>query len=135
MFYLLFLRKYAFFVFRMRKTTLNLDIGKVIKERRALLGISQQDLSDYSGVGISTVKDLERGVGNPSIETLKKILDVVGLEIILQVNLPKSHKVYHSKQIFPVFTNMLPEGANRRALCRLKKFYRKDFFGLLELIY
>lgn len=62
-----------------------MDIGKVIKERRALLGISQQDLSDYSGVGISTVKDLERGVGNPSIETLKKIIDVVGLEIILQV--------------------------------------------------
>ena len=62
-----------------------MDIGKVIKERRALLGISQQDLSDYSGVGISTVKYLERGVGNPSIETLKKILDVVGLEIILQV--------------------------------------------------
>ena len=62
-----------------------MDIGKVIKERRALLGISQQDLSDYSGVSISTVKDLERGVGNPSIETLSKILDVVGLEIILQV--------------------------------------------------
>ena len=62
-----------------------MDIGKVIKARRALLGISQQDLSDYSGVGISTVKDLERGVGNPSIETLKKILDVVGLEIILQL--------------------------------------------------
>ena len=37
-----------------------MDIGTVIKERRALLGISQQDLSDYSGVGISTVKDLER---------------------------------------------------------------------------
>ena len=51
----------------------------------ALIGISQQDLSDYSGVGISTVKDLERGVGNPSIDTLNKILDVVGLEMILQV--------------------------------------------------
>ena len=62
-----------------------MDVGKVIKERRALLGISQQDLSDYSGVGISTVKDLERCVGNPSIETLKKILDVVGLEMVLQV--------------------------------------------------
>ncbi len=62
-----------------------MEIGKVIKERRALLGISQQDLSDYSGVGISTVKDLERGKGNPSIETLKKILDVVGLEILIQV--------------------------------------------------
>ena len=62
-----------------------MDIGKTIKERRALLGISQQDLSDYAGVGISTVKDLERGVGNPSIDTLRKILDVVGLEMILQV--------------------------------------------------
>ena len=62
-----------------------MDLGKVIKESRALLGISQQDLSDYSGVGISTVKDLERGVGNPSIDTLKKILDVVGMEMILQV--------------------------------------------------
>ena len=49
------------------------------------MGISQQDLSDYSGVGISTVKDLERGVGNPSVETLRKILNVVGLEMVFQV--------------------------------------------------
>ena len=62
-----------------------MDRGTVIKERRALLGISQQDLSDYSGVGISTVKDLERGVGNPSLQTLQKILDVVGMEMVLQV--------------------------------------------------
>ena len=62
-----------------------MDIGLVIKERRALLGISQQDLSDYSGIGISTVKDLERGVGNPTLHTLQKILDVLGMEMMLQV--------------------------------------------------
>ncbi len=62
-----------------------MNIGATIKERRTLLGISQQDLSDYSGVGISTIKDLERGIGNPSVETLRKILDVVGLEMVLQV--------------------------------------------------
>jgi len=62
-----------------------MNIGLVIKERRALLGISQQDLADYSGVGISTIKDFERGVGNPSLQTLQKILDVVGLEMVLQV--------------------------------------------------
>ena len=62
-----------------------MNIGATIKERRALLGISQQDLSDYSGVGISTIKDLECGIGNPSVETLRKILDVVGLEMVLQV--------------------------------------------------
>lgn len=70
------------------KSTINhtcMDICKAIKDRRTLLGISQQDLSDFSGVGISTIKDLERGVGNPSLRTLIKILDVVGLEIILQI--------------------------------------------------
>lgn len=62
-----------------------MDIGNIIKERRAKLGISQQDMADYSGVGISTVKDLERGVGNPSLQTLQKILEVVGLEMKLHV--------------------------------------------------
>ena len=52
----------------------------------------------------------------------------------VSVNLPKSQKVYHSNQIFPVFTNMLPEGANRRALCRLRKVDENDFFGMLEMI-
>ena len=71
-----------------------MDIGTVIKERRAILGISQQDLSDYSGVGISTVKDLERGVANPSLQTLRKILDVVGMEMVLQVSLDYNEKEY-----------------------------------------
>ena len=52
----------------------------------------------------------------------------------VSVNLPKSQKVYHSERIFPVFTNMLPEGANRRALCRARKVDEKDFFGMLEMI-
>lgn len=85
---ILFALYFNFFYYLCAQSTINhtlMDIGKVIKERRALLGISQQDLSDYSGVGISTVKDLERGVGNPSVDTLRKILDVVGLEMILQV--------------------------------------------------
>ena len=46
----------------------------------------------------------------------------------VSVNLPKSQKVYHSERIFPVFTNMLPEGANRRALCRARKVDENDFF-------
>ena len=78
---------HLFLLFLRRKydKSYSMNLGRIIKDRRAVLGISQQDLSDFSGVGISTVKDLERGVGNPSIETLQKILDVVGLEIVLQV--------------------------------------------------
>lgn len=61
-----------------------MDFATVIKERRMQLGISQIDLAEFAEVGISTVKDLERGAANPSLQTLQKMLEVLGLEIIVQ---------------------------------------------------
>ena len=46
---------------------------------------SEAIFSRLTGVSISTVKDLERGVGNPSLQTLQKMLDVVGMKMVLQV--------------------------------------------------
>ena len=60
------------------------NVGTIIKEMRAQLGISQQDLAEFAGVGIATIKDIERGVANPSLITLKKLLDVLGLEMIFR---------------------------------------------------
>lgn len=62
-----------------------MDIGTTIKQRRSVLGISQIDLSEFAEVGISTVKDLERGKGNPSLQTLQKILEALGMELEIKV--------------------------------------------------
>lgn len=62
-----------------------MNIAADIKERRMRLGISQQDLAEFAGVGTATVKDIERGKGNPSLQTLQKLLEVLGLEMTLQV--------------------------------------------------
>lgn len=59
------------------------QIGIIIKERRKELGINQQDLADLAGVGINSLVAIERGKGNPSLKTLLRILDVLGLEIKL----------------------------------------------------
>ena len=56
-----------------------------IKERRALLGLTQQDLADYTGLSPRIIKSIETGKANPSIGTLGKIADILGLEIIMQV--------------------------------------------------
>lgn len=61
---------------------MNFDI---IKERRSLLGLTQQDLADYTGLSLRIIKSIESGKGNPSIGTLNKIADVLGLEIELKV--------------------------------------------------
>ena len=58
-------------------------IGMLIKERRKELGINQQELADLAGVGINSLVAIERGKGNPSLKTLLRILDVLGLEIKL----------------------------------------------------
>ena len=57
----------------------------IIKERRAILGLTQQDLADYSGLSVRIIKSIESGKANPSVMTLSKIADVLGLEIIMKV--------------------------------------------------
>ena len=41
------------------------------------------------------------------------------------------YEIRQTVEIFPVFTNMLPEGANRKIVCRSWRLDEKDFFGLL----
>ena len=62
-----------------------MDISNKIKDRRQLLGITQQDLADISGVGLRTIKLIEAGKANPSLDTLVRLLDVLGLEIELKI--------------------------------------------------
>ncbi len=57
-------------------------LSDIVKERRTRLNIMQADLAEMAGVSLSTVKDIERGKGNPSLKTLEKILEVLGLEIV-----------------------------------------------------
>ena len=57
------------------------EIGQKTRDRRVELGINQQTLADLAEVGINTVVAIERGTGNPSINTLQKIVNVLGMEI------------------------------------------------------
>ena len=50
----------------------------------------------------------------------------------VSTTLPKRADAYYSEHLFPFFCNMLPEGANRRVICRSLKIDEQDFFGLLE---
>lgn len=59
----------------------------LIKERRAVLRLTQQDLSDYTGLSLRIIKSVESEKGNPSLKTMEKIADVLGLELIMRVKL------------------------------------------------
>lgn len=57
------------------------DIGTIIRERRKHLGVNQQTLADLAGVGLNTLVAIERGEGNPQLNTLLTILDTLGLQM------------------------------------------------------
>jgi DNA-binding XRE family transcriptional regulator len=61
------------------------QIEKVIKERRSLLRLTQEDLAALAGVALRTLKAIEVGKGNPSLDTLQKIVEVLGMEVRLEV--------------------------------------------------
>ena len=50
----------------------------------------------------------------------------------ISVTLPRRKEGYESDELFPFFTNMLPEGANRNVICRSLRIDEEDFFGMLE---
>lgn len=67
-------------------TDMNLDkIGETIKKRRELLSLRQEDLAELCDVSIKTIHVIEQGTGNPAFETLKKVVELLGLELTLQV--------------------------------------------------
>lgn len=62
-----------------------MGIGQIIKERRSVLGITQQELADISGIGLRTIKLIETNNGNPSIDTLNRILYALGMELDIKI--------------------------------------------------
>lgn len=65
--------------------SLRVTIGEQIRLRRKELMITQPDLAEIAGISVNTLYKMERGQANPTIEVLGKILDVLGLEIIVGV--------------------------------------------------
>ncbi|MDF2380098.1 HipA N-terminal domain-containing protein [Nostoc ellipsosporum NOK] len=49
----------------------------------------------------------------------------------ISITMPLREEPYKSDILFPVFTNMLSEGANKKMQCRMLKIDENDYFSLL----
>lgn len=50
-----------------------------------MLQVNQETLAQAAGVSLRTLKQFERGKGNPTLSTLVKLADALGLELCFQV--------------------------------------------------
>lgn len=61
------------------------EISEILHKRRKYLGLTQKDLAEMTGITFKTISEIELGIRNPSLETLNKILEILGLEILVKV--------------------------------------------------
>lgn len=59
-----------------------------LRDRREQLGVTQEQLAELAAVALRTVKELDSGKGNPTVSTLIKLADVLGMELKLEVRKP-----------------------------------------------
>lgn len=64
------------------------DLIQRLKARREQLGVTQEQLAELAAVALRTVKALDSGKGNPTVSTLIKLADVLGMELKLEVRKP-----------------------------------------------
>lgn len=65
------------------------ELGKLIKHRREVLGLTIRDLANLTGMSKTTISQIEKGSRNPTFEVLKNIFEYLNLEIKVEV---KKHK-------------------------------------------
>lgn len=62
------------------------EISDYVLRRRKTLKISQRELAVLSGISLHSLSNLESGKGNPTLESLLKVADTLGVTITAGVN-------------------------------------------------
>ena len=60
------------------------SLGRIIRDRRKALGLTQAAAGNLVGVHQTTLSDVERGKSKVKIDTLMKIIAALQLELLVQ---------------------------------------------------
>lgn len=64
---------------------INYVVGEAVSMARCKKGMSQKDLADRTGIDQSDISKIERGVSNPSINTLDRLAKAMGMELKVEL--------------------------------------------------
>lgn len=61
------------------------ELGKLIKNRRKVLGITIRELSSLTDISKTTISQIERGNRNPTFEIIQNIFEYLNLEMKVEI--------------------------------------------------
>ena len=60
-------------------------VGEAVAAARAKKGLSQKELSDLTGIDQSDLSRIERGIANPSVNTLNRIAKALDAKLLISI--------------------------------------------------
>ena len=60
------------------------DLGQIIRDRRKELHYTQKDLSEFTGLSVTFISDLERGKATAEIEKTIRLINILGMDILIE---------------------------------------------------
>lgn len=70
---------------RVEKSAANVMVGNAVAAARARKALSQKELSDLTGIDQSDLSKIERGIANPSVNTLNRIAEALEMELFVSI--------------------------------------------------
>ena len=65
------------------KITDSASLGQAVRARRKELKYTQAFLSEFTGVSVTFISDLERGKPTAEIEKAIKLINILGLDLVI----------------------------------------------------
>jgi len=70
---------------RVESIPVELKVANAVVNARAKAGLSQSELASITGIDQSDISKIERGVANPSINTLNRLAKALGMELQIAI--------------------------------------------------
>jgi len=62
-------------------------LAEELKNRRKHVGLSQEELSEQTGVSMALISEIERGIANPTVTSLEKIAEYFQVAVAELLNI------------------------------------------------
>lgn len=101
-----------------------MSFGENVKFRRTSMGMTQGELADKAGLTLGQISKIERGLGNPKLETIEKIIE--GLQCDASDLLTNSKRVRsrYASEVLSNYDSFCP--ANQKAIIQVMRAMISD---------
>lgn len=70
------------------------QLADMVKRLRTYANLSQRDLSGITGISQADISKIERGIANPSLNTVARIMEATGAKLVVDYTVNKDAKTF-----------------------------------------